>query len=143
MNESSGNNGQMVTEGNPGERELAGLRAELDKIDNRLLDDVRARIEICTRIAYLKERHAIPVMQPRRVGAVHDHAHRYALDHGLSPQFLHDLYDLLISETCRVEDLIVATDELRTNGAPIDHADHDRVLVRRTPADGAPDTSVG
>ncbi|MHC3004097.1 chorismate mutase family protein [Gordonia sp. GN26] len=143
MNESTGNNGQMITEGNPGERELATLRAELDKIDNRLLDDVRARIEVCTRIAYLKEHHAIPVMQPRRVGAVHDRAHRYALDHGLSPQFLHDLYDLLISETCRVEDLIVATDELRTHGVPVDHAGRDRVLVRPTAAGGTTDTSVG
>ncbi len=142
MSESTGNNGQTVTEGDLGERELADLRAELDTIDNRLLDDVRARLEVCTRIAYLKERHAIPVMQPRRVGAVHDHAHRYALDHGLSPQFLHDLYDLLISETCRVEDLIVATDELRTNGAPVAHAGHDRVLVQRTAVDGAADASV-
>ncbi|MBM7279235.1 chorismate mutase family protein [Gordonia rubripertincta] len=143
MNESTGNNGQTVTEGNLGERELADLRAELDTIDNRLLEDVRARIEVCTRIAYLKERHAIPVMQPRRVGAVHDHAHRYALDHGLSPQFLHDLYDLLISETCRVEDRIVETAELRTHGAPVEHAGRDRVPARRTAADGATDTSVG
>lgn len=92
------------------ERELADLRAELDGIDDRLLDDIRARIEVCTRIAHVKRRHAIPVMQPRRVGAVHEHAHDYALDHDLSPSFLHELYDLLIAETCRVEDEIVAED---------------------------------
>ncbi len=72
-------------DGDLGTRELGHLRAELDDIDDRLLEDVRARIEVCTRIAHLKERPAIPVMQPRRVGAVHEHAHRYALDHGLSP----------------------------------------------------------
>ena len=88
-------------------RELADLRAELDGIDDRLLDDVRARIEVCTRIAVIKRKHAIPVMQPLRVGAVHEHAHGYALDHDMSPKFLHDLYDLLIAETCRLEDLIV------------------------------------
>lgn len=91
----------------PGEVELADLRAELDGIDDRLLEQVRARIEVCTRIARLKRRHSIPVMQPGRVGAVHEHARTYALDHDMSPQFLRDLYDLLIAETCRVEDLIV------------------------------------
>ncbi len=88
-------------------RELADLRAELDGIDDRLLEDVRARIEVCTRIAVIKRKYEIPVMQPLRVGAVHEHAHRYALDHDVSPKFLHDLYDLLIAETCRLEDLIV------------------------------------
>lgn len=91
----------------PTEYELEDLRAELDGIDDRLLDDVRARIEVCARIAVVKRRQAIPVMQPRRVGAVHEHARSYALEHGLSPSFLHDLYDLLIAETCRVEDQII------------------------------------
>ncbi|MFF0813648.1 chorismate mutase family protein [Rhodococcus sp. NPDC003318] len=90
------------------ESELEDLRSELDGIDDQLLDSVRQRIEVCTRIAVLKRRHDIPVMQPRRVGAVHEHARSYALDHDLSPQFLRDLYDLLIAETCRVEDRIVA-----------------------------------
>lgn len=90
------------------ESELEHLRAQLDGVDDELLDNVRARIEICTRIAVLKRRHDIPVMQPRRVGAVHEHARSYALDHDLSPQFLRELYDLLIAETCRVEDRIVA-----------------------------------
>ncbi|SDU21338.1 chorismate mutase family protein [Gordonia westfalica] len=142
MNGSTGNNAPMRGDGDLGTRELGHLRAELDDIDDRLLEDVRARIEVCTRIAHLKERPAIPVMQPRRVGAVHEHAHRYALDHGLSPQFLHDLYDLLIAETCRVEDLIVATEELRTNGVPVGHEGPDRVLAERTAADGAGNIDV-
>lgn len=116
MTESSGGTQVDVTcadraEAHPSARELQALRAELDGIDDRLLDDVRARIEICTRIALVKRRNAIPVMQPRRVGAVHEHAHTYALDHDMSPRFLHDLYDLLIAETCRIEDLIVAVRE--------------------------------
>ncbi|UPW14262.1 chorismate mutase family protein [Gordonia amicalis] len=141
MNKSMGDKGQMLGGSDVGERELADLRAELDGIDDRLLEDVRARIEVCTRIAHLKQRYTIPVMQPRRVGAVHEHAHRYALDHDLSPQFLHDLYDLLISETCRVEDLIVVTEELRTNGVPAENAGPDRALTERIAADvGGPST---
>ncbi len=103
MDDTTGDLDVMLTE-----RELEDLRAELDGIDDRLLDDVRARIEVCARIAVVKRRYAIPVMQPKRMGVVHEHAHAYALDHGLSPSFLHSLYDLLIAETCRVEDRIVA-----------------------------------
>ncbi|MFC9789547.1 chorismate mutase family protein [Rhodococcus sp. NPDC127528] len=89
------------------EGELESLRAELDRIDNELLDSVRARIEVCTRIAVVKRRYAIPMMQPRRVGAVHEHARTYALSHDLSADFLRNLYDLLIAETCRVEDVVI------------------------------------
>lgn len=92
------------------QQQLEVLRAELDGIDSALLEVVRDRIELCCRIAALKRRHSIPMMQPRRVGVVHEHARAYALSHDLSPEFLDDLYDVLITETCRVEDLIIDAD---------------------------------
>ncbi|SDD41619.1 chorismate mutase [Rhodococcus tukisamuensis] len=92
------------------QQQLEALRTELDGIDSALLEVVRDRIELCCRIAVLKRRHSIPMMQPRRVGAVHEHARTYALSHDLSPEFLDDLYDVLITETCRVEDLIIDAD---------------------------------
>lgn len=96
-------------------RELETLRAELDAVDGRILDAVRERIEICVRIAHLKRRHAIPMMQPQRVNAVEERARRYARTHRLSPAFFQSLYELLIGETCRVEDLIIdAADDLES-----------------------------
>ncbi|MGW0017681.1 chorismate mutase family protein [Rhodococcus sp. NPDC003382] len=92
------------------EVELARLRAELDHVDGQLLDDVRDRLSIIARIADLKQRHAIPVMQPARMQQVHERAANYAHRHGLSTEFLHDLYELLIDEACRVEDLLVDGD---------------------------------
>lgn len=89
------------------ERKLAELRHELDYVDAKLLDDVRARIEICAQIAALKKRNEIPMMQPGRMKFVHERARNYALGHHMSPEFLRALYDLLISEACRVEDLII------------------------------------
>jgi len=47
---------------------------------------------------------------------VHEHAHRFALDHDLSPDFLHELYDQLIAETCRVEDRIVDSAQMTPDG---------------------------
>ncbi|MFC4604450.1 chorismate mutase family protein [Rhodococcus kronopolitis] len=102
------------------QQQLEKLRAELDEIDSDLLEIVRRRIEVCCRIAVLKRRHSIPMLQPARMGLVHDHARSYARSHQLSPDFLDDLYDVLIAETCRVEDLII--DGAGTGGAtPLHH----------------------
>ncbi|ATQ27915.1 chorismate mutase [Rhodococcus ruber Chol-4] len=86
---------------------LDGLRTELDRVDARLLDTVRDRLRICARIAHLKQRHAIPMLQPGRMQVVHARAESYAHRNDMSPEFLHSLYALLIAEACRVEDLII------------------------------------
>ncbi|WP_437441079.1 chorismate mutase [Rhodococcus pyridinivorans] len=88
--------------------ELADLRAELDDIDRTLLDGIRARLEVCGRVAELKQRHGLDVMQPGRMEVVHRRAQDYAHRHGLSGDFVRSLYTLLIDEACRVEDRIVS-----------------------------------
>ena len=88
--------------------ELADLRAELERIDDRLLDSLRERIACCVRIAEVKQRDGVPMMQPHRIHRVHERAASYAADHGLDAGFLHRLYALIIEETCRVETLVMA-----------------------------------
>lgn len=88
---------------------LERLRAELDAIDGRLLEDIRARIDVCVRIAEVKRRRNIPMMQPQRVGLVQARAERFARANGLSPDFLRKLYDVMIAETCRVEDDVIGS----------------------------------
>ncbi|HWM07334.1 MAG TPA: chorismate mutase family protein [Actinophytocola sp.] len=87
--------------------QLAVLRAELDLIDERLLELLRARIECCVRIAEHKSAHDVPMMQPHRIGIVKTRAAEYGEKHGISVEFLSQLYDLVIGETCRVEDLVI------------------------------------
>ena len=94
--------------------DLADLRAELDDIDRTLLDGIRARLEVCGRVAELKQRHGLDVLQPGRMEVVHRRAQDYAYRHGLSGDFVRSLYTLLIDEACRVEDRIVS------GGAPAD-----------------------
>jgi chorismate mutase-like protein len=86
---------------------LASLRRELDEIDAQLQDNIRARIDVCARVALVKREHEIPMMQPGRVGVVQERARAFARRHGLSEDFLASVYELLISEACRVEDLII------------------------------------
>ncbi|MCZ7460343.1 chorismate mutase family protein [Streptomyces sp. WMMC940] len=86
---------------------LAGMRAELDLIDVQLLDTLKTRIDICVRIAEFKREHDVPMMQPHRIGIVQQRAARFGAEHGVDGTFLRRLYDLIIEETCRVEDLVI------------------------------------
>ena|ERR1700754_3086172 len=94
-----------------GVEELERLRAQLDGLDGDLLDVLRARIRCCVRIAEVKRRHAVAMMQPHRIAIVQERAAAYAAANGLDAGFLERLYDLIIEETCRVEDLVIAGDD--------------------------------
>jgi len=93
--------------GSSGPGDIEVLRSELDRIDGSLLDTLRLRIGCCVEIAHVKRTHGVPMMQPHRIGVVQRRAARYAEEHGLSAEFLRRLYDLVIAETCRVEDLVI------------------------------------
>ena len=88
--------------------DLERLRAQLDAIDRVLLDAVRDRIRCCVRIALVKRRDGVAMMQPQRIAVVQQRAASYAAEHDVDADFLRRLYDLIIDETCRVEDLVIA-----------------------------------
>ena len=90
---------------------LADLRAELDGIDVQLLDTLKQRLQICARIAVYKKTHTIPMMQPHRIGLVQKRAADFAKDHGINPIFLRQLYELIIQETCSLEENIISGNE--------------------------------
>jgi 4-amino-4-deoxychorismate mutase len=96
-----GQHNAVISEG------LEALRAHLDEIDGCLFDTLRERIECCVRIAQYKRSHGVPMMQPHRIELVQRRAMRYGQEHGISPDFLRRLYELIIEETCRVEDLVI------------------------------------
>jgi chorismate mutase-like protein len=91
-----------------GVEELERLRAQLDRLDDHLLEAVRDRIRCCIRIAEVKRRYGVAMMQPHRIAIVHDRAASYAAAHDVDATFLAQLYDLIIDETCRVEDVVIA-----------------------------------
>ncbi|GIF09361.1 chorismate mutase [Actinoplanes siamensis] len=91
-----------------GAPDLAQLRVELDELDAELRDVLRRRLHQCVRIGRYKQENDISVMQPDRVSAVREGAAAYAAAHGLDPDFLRQLYDLIIAEACRLEDQLMA-----------------------------------
>ncbi|TDB78576.1 chorismate mutase family protein [Micromonospora sp. KC723] len=91
--------------------ELERLRAELDRIDAELLDRLQARIACCVRIGHVKRAHAVPMMQPHRIGIVQERAAAFADRHGIDREFMRRLYDLIIAETCRIEDMVIGAQD--------------------------------
>jgi chorismate mutase len=82
-------------------------RAELDRVDARILDAMSARFRIIEAVGRLKQTAGIPMMQPDRVAFVQRRARDHAEATGMSRDFLATLYALIVQEACRVEDAII------------------------------------
>jgi chorismate mutase-like protein len=87
---------------------LTPLRQHLDAVDRQILDLLVRRMAICLHIARLKAEHGIPMMQTARVGLVVSRARDHAAAHGLPEQYLGDLYERIVAETCTQEDALIA-----------------------------------
>lgn len=86
---------------------LENLRSKLDAIDRQLLENLRDRIRCCVEIAAFKRENDVPMMQPHRIEIVQRRAAEYGRAHGVDETFLLSLYEIIIEETCRVEDLVI------------------------------------
>ena len=84
------------------------FRKELDDIDDNLMEILGRRFAVCREVARYKAEVNIPMMQPGRVAEVKRRAGERALSAGLSEEFGLKLYELIVSEACRVEDEIIA-----------------------------------
>lgn len=96
--------------------ELDAMRAEIDALDERIASAVRARIDVCRRIAAHKARHGLPMMDPRRLAHVRSRAEAFAAEHGLDAAFLARLSEVITDETCRIEDELMGTPAVGAGG---------------------------
>ena len=88
--------------------QLAALRAELDALDERLREMLRTRFALCCEIGDHKRALGMSLVQHERVRIVQANAARFALEHGMNPEFMRDLYSLLIDEAHRLEGEVFA-----------------------------------
>lgn len=86
---------------------LNQYRQELDATDTELVQILARRLDLCRKIAILKRETGVPMMQPHRVEHVKERCARMGAGLGLSPDFVAALYQLIIDEACRLEDLII------------------------------------
>jgi 4-amino-4-deoxychorismate mutase len=86
---------------------LEGFRAQLNVIDEEWVRLLGERIQICRDVAHYKREHGIPMMQSARVEAVKERCASLAVNHNIDPDFVRNLYAMIIRETCRIENEII------------------------------------
>ena len=94
---------------------LASYRRRIDGIDDRVLAILAERFAVIREVAAYKEPRGIPAVIPDRVVEVRERCAARAQAHGLEPDFVRALYDLLIDEACRMEATLMAA---RKSGLP-------------------------
>ena len=86
---------------------LEQFRSEINELDKELVRIVGQRLGICRDVAVYKRDTGIPMMQNAQVGTVKQRAADRGLEYDLRPDFMRELYTLIIDEACRIEDEII------------------------------------
>jgi chorismate mutase-like protein len=104
---------------------LAELRERLDRTDDALLELLATRLRTCREIAERKRAANLPMMAQDRLDALTAKVREFATSHGIDSDFLAELFDLVTTETCRIEDEIISGAEsnrgLAGRAVRIDH----------------------
>lgn len=86
---------------------LESFRSELNFVDEQIISLLSRRYEICRLVGHYKREHNIPMMQPARVEEVKDRCANIAARYSIDPDFIRQLYSMIINEACRLEDEII------------------------------------
>ena len=87
--------------------ELAKYRSMLNSIDEQIITLLGQRYAICRNVAKHKKEQQIPMMQHDRVNEVKERCADLALKQQINPDFVRELYGLIIDEACRIEESII------------------------------------
>jgi chorismate mutase len=98
---------------------LEPFRRRLDELDEQIAGLLGERFATCREIALYKREHDIPMMQPGRVVEVRTRYLARGSEVELPVDFTVQLFELLISATCKMEDELIdgpAEAERRASG---------------------------
>jgi len=82
---------------------LDDLRKQIDDIDSAIVELLAQRMEVCREVADLKSQTQTAIIQPQRVREVLTTRRQWAIDNDVDPDFVEQLFRILLSETHRIE----------------------------------------
>ena len=91
---------------------LEPFRRRLDELDERIVGLLGERFAICREVALHKREHEIPMMQPDCVAEVRERYLARGAAAELPPDFVAEMFALLIEATCRMEDELIDAPEI-------------------------------
>jgi chorismate mutase len=83
--------------------DLKRFRAEIDALDDQIVDLLGRRFAIGREVAAYKLARNIPVYLNDRIEEVRNRNISRGIEHSIRPEFMAALYDLIIEETCATE----------------------------------------
>jgi len=83
--------------------DLDDLRSRIDQLDGAMIAIVAERLAVCRQVAAVKEGSDTPVIQPARVRDVVITRRQQAIEAGIDPDFVEQLFRVLLTETHRIE----------------------------------------
>ena len=86
---------------------LENFRNEIDMLDTQIIEVLGQRFEVCRKVAFFKKEQDIPMMQYGRVEAVKQRCRNLARQHKVNEDFIVEVYNLIITESCRLENEII------------------------------------
>lgn len=86
------------------EDEIAPLRTEIDRLNEEILEKLRERVEVALRIAALKKRHGVPIVDRAREENVLDRVGGLATDRGLDPVAVRRVFRAVIGLCVEAEE---------------------------------------
>ncbi|MCF2141893.1 MAG: chorismate mutase [Candidatus Lokiarchaeota archaeon] len=78
--------------------EITRIRAEISKIDLQIIHLLQKRFQLIPQLVKIKQNDHLPIFQPEREQEMFEHYSKLAQEYGLNPEFVHDLFALIIIE---------------------------------------------
>lgn len=92
---------------NNSELDLNTLRQEIDVIDTQLCELLEKRSRVVDLVAHYKIKHNLPVYQPEREKLVLEHKATLATTYNLDPEFLKELFMLIMKSSRKKQEHII------------------------------------
>jgi len=88
--------------------QLDQYRAEINALDDQIVDLLARRFQVCHKVAAFKKERAMAVRLANRIEAVKCRNAERGAKGGLDPEFVMALYGLIIEQACREEEALIA-----------------------------------
>ncbi len=83
---------------------LLNYRAEIDALDDQIIDLLVQRIGVCHKVAVWKMANGVAARLQGRIDAVRESRAEKAAAKGLRADYVRKLYEIIIEETCATEE---------------------------------------
>ena len=89
------------------ERDLKVLRAEIDSLDDALINLLDERMKVCREVGLYKLEHNLPVVQNNRFKEILEKRGRQGEERGMQRKFIKRVFCNIHDESCRQQDELI------------------------------------